>query len=209
MELKKYNDDLKYQLRLAYNRTHSKLHLKKYKIYFKDVQSRDLVAVANAQVEARANVPNGICSKQRPTICDLFEADSWKAKFVRNKKNRAKMKTNHTAGASTFINVIHKKNEMKSMTANFDNTNAIQEDIVLEVLGECRSGHVRGNGCGAIRTRSNFSSARIQQNHDDCLAKQLETKEKLTAMLAEIKESKASQAPMEAKNAGCSCCIPG
>ncbi|XP_059436606.1 uncharacterized protein LOC132169613 [Corylus avellana] len=205
MELQKHKDALKHQLGKAYNRTRSALHLKNYKIYFKNVESDDSVAVANAQAEARANVPTGISPEQWPAICDSFEVDTWKKKSERNKKNRAKMETNYTAGSTTFVNIIHKKakktnaapnpieiykvthtnkdgkfvsdyaeskyNEMESIAANFDNTNASQEDIVLKVLGGHRSGHVRGKGCGAIPTKSNSSSACNQQNHDECLAK--------------------------------------
>ncbi|XP_059441775.1 uncharacterized protein LOC132174086 [Corylus avellana] len=233
-ELQKHKDALKHQLGKAYNRKRSALHLKNYQIYFKNVDSDDLVAVANAQAEARANVPTGISLEQWPAICDSFEVDIWKKKSERNKKNRAKMETNHTAGSTTFINIIHKKakktnaapnpieiykdthtnkdgifvseyaeskyNEMESIAANSDNTNASQEDIVLKVLGGHRSGHVKGKGCGAKPTKSNSSCN--QQNHDECLAKQLETEEKLAAMeasfQAEIRESKASQIAMEA-----------
>jgi hypothetical protein len=39
-------------------------------------------------------------------ICFLIEF--LQAKYERNKKNKAKMETNHTAGTSTFVNVIRK-----------------------------------------------------------------------------------------------------
>jgi hypothetical protein len=76
MELEKHKNALMYQLNFCYNRHRSKLHLHYFKIYFKDVDSQDLAAVANAKIEARANVPNGISSEQWSAICDLFEIDS-------------------------------------------------------------------------------------------------------------------------------------
>jgi hypothetical protein len=48
MELKLHRDALKYELQTAYKRHRSKSHLKKYKIYFKDVDSQDSVAMTNA-----------------------------------------------------------------------------------------------------------------------------------------------------------------
>jgi hypothetical protein len=71
---------------------------------------------------------------------------------------------------------------MELIVANSDNVSTNREDIVSKVLGGHRSWHVRGKGCGAIPTRSNSSSAHNQHNHDECLAKQLETKNKLTEM---------------------------
>jgi hypothetical protein len=78
MELKKHNDALKHGLCMAYKRHHSDLHLKQYKIYFKDVDSKDSIAVANAKLEEKANVPEGISLGQWPIICDSFEINSWK-----------------------------------------------------------------------------------------------------------------------------------
>jgi ribosomal protein L35AE/L33A len=71
MELEKHKDALQYQLHLSYRRHRSKLQLRHYTIYFEDVDSQDLAAVANAKVEARANIP-----EQWPTICDSFEKGS-------------------------------------------------------------------------------------------------------------------------------------
>ena len=76
MELEKHVHAVKYQLHLNYNRNRSKLHVHHYKIYFEDVDSQDLVTVANAKVESRANVLDGIFLEQWPTICDSFETDS-------------------------------------------------------------------------------------------------------------------------------------
>ena len=73
---------------------------------------------------------------------------------------------------------------MKSIVVYSDSVNTSQEDIVLKVLGGHRLGHVRGKGCGAIPTRSISSSAHTNHNHDECLAKQLETEKKLAAMEA-------------------------
>ena len=78
MELEKHKDAVEYQLNLCYNRHRSKLHLHHYKIYFEAVDSQELAVVANAKVEARANVPDGISLEQWPAICDSFETDSWK-----------------------------------------------------------------------------------------------------------------------------------
>jgi hypothetical protein len=60
MELKLHRDALKYELQMAYKRHHSKLHLKKYKIYFKDVDSQDSVVMANAILKVKANALEGI-----------------------------------------------------------------------------------------------------------------------------------------------------
>jgi hypothetical protein len=86
MELQKHRDALEYQLQLIYNRHRCKLHLRHYKIYFKDVDSQDLAAVANAKAEARANVPRDISPEQWPAICDSFETELWKVNvFYSNK----------------------------------------------------------------------------------------------------------------------------
>ena len=74
---------------------------------------------------------------------------------------------------------------MESIVANSDNTNTSQEDIVLKVLRGHRSGHVRGKGCGVIPTWSNSSTtcyAAQLHNHDECMAKQLETEKKLAVL---------------------------
>ena len=86
MELEKQRNALEYQLNLCYNRQRSRLHLYRYKIYFKDVDSQDLAAVANAKVEVRANVPPGIAPEQWPAICDSFETDSWKVNVSHSNK---------------------------------------------------------------------------------------------------------------------------
>ena len=85
------------------------------------------------------------------------------------------------------------------MAANFDNAAISHEDIVLKVFGGHRSGHVRGKGCGAIPTRSNSSSAHNQHNHNERLAKQLDTEKKLAevletqaAMQTELNESRVA-----------------
>jgi hypothetical protein len=70
---------------------------------------------------------------------------------------------------------------MKSV-AYSDNVSISHEDIVLKVIGGYRSRHVRRKSC-AIPTLSNSSSAHNQHNHDECLAKQLDTKKKLAEML--------------------------
>ena len=88
---------------------------------------------------------------------------------------------------------------MKSIAANFDSVNTSEEDIVLKVLGGHCSGHVKGKGCGAILTRSIFSSEHTHYNHNECLAKQLETEKKLAVMEVEMKESKVTQAIMQAQ----------
>ena len=85
---------------------------------------------------------------------------------------------------------------MKSIVASSDSVNTSQDDIVLKVLGGHCSEHVRGKGCGAIPSRSISSSAHTHHNHDECLTKQLETKQKVAAMVAEMKEPKVA---MEAK----------
>ena len=94
---------------------------------------------------------------------------------------------------------------MQSMAASSD-ISISHEEIVLKVLGGHRSGHVRGKGCGAIPIRSNSSVAHNQHNHDECLAKQLDTEKKLAevletqaAMETKVNESRASQAAMETK----------
>jgi hypothetical protein len=38
---------------------------------------KDSVAVANAKVKARANVPEGVSHEKWPAICDSFESDYW------------------------------------------------------------------------------------------------------------------------------------
>jgi hypothetical protein len=38
---------------------------------------KDFVAVANAKVEARANVPEGVSQEKWLAICDSFEFDYW------------------------------------------------------------------------------------------------------------------------------------
>jgi hypothetical protein len=91
------------------------------------------------------------------------------------------------------------QNEMKEIAANSDSVNTSQEDIFLKVLGGPRSGHVRGKGCGAIPTRSISSSTHPYHNYDECLAKQLENEKKLATVKAEMKESKATQAIMQAQ----------
>ena len=106
--------------------------------------------------------------------------------------------------------------EMQSMAASSD-ISISHEEIVLKVLGGHRSGHVRGKGCGAIPIRSNSSVAHNQHHHDECLAKQLDTKKKLAKMLetqvametkmnesrtawqTEINESRAAQVAMQAQ----------
>jgi hypothetical protein len=105
---------------------------------------------------------------------------------------------------------------MQSMAANSD-ISISHEAIVLKVLGGHRSGHVRGKGCGAIPTRLNSSSTHNQHNHDECLAKQLDTEKKLAEVLEtqvamqtemnesraawqiEINESRAAQIAMQAQ----------
>ncbi|XP_059456466.1 uncharacterized protein LOC132186504 [Corylus avellana] len=140
------------------------------------------------------------------------------------------MQTNHTAGTSSFVNVIHKKakitksipnpieiykqthvrkkdgkfvsdyaeskyDEMKSIdSSNSDNIS--QEDIVLKVLGGHRSGHVRGQGCGAIPIRLNSSST---EHHDECLAQQLETEKKLAESLEKCEKLEEIQVAMKAE----------
>jgi hypothetical protein len=84
--LKKHADGLKYGLQTAYNRHRSDLHLDCYKIYFKDVDSQDSITIANAILEAKANVPEGISPEQWPLICDSFEADSWKVNISYSNK---------------------------------------------------------------------------------------------------------------------------
>jgi hypothetical protein len=76
MELKLHRDALKYGLQTVYKRHCSELHLNKYKIYFKDVDSQDSVAVANAILKAKANALEGISPGQWPIICDSFKTDS-------------------------------------------------------------------------------------------------------------------------------------
>jgi hypothetical protein len=86
MELQLHRDALKHGLQMAYKRHRSKLHLKKYKIYFKDVDSQDSVAVANAILKAKANAPEGISPGQWPVICDSFETDTWKVNISYSNK---------------------------------------------------------------------------------------------------------------------------
>jgi uncharacterized lipoprotein len=74
--LKKHKDALKYRLHMAYKRHRSNLHLKQYKIYFKDVDNQDSVVMANAKLEAKANVPKSISPRQWPIICDSFKTNS-------------------------------------------------------------------------------------------------------------------------------------
>ena len=76
MELEQHKNALKYQLNLSYRRHRSNLHLNEYKIFFKNVDSQDLVAMANAKLEVRANAPQGIAPGQWPIICDSFETES-------------------------------------------------------------------------------------------------------------------------------------
>ena len=78
MDLKKHNDALKHRLHMAYKRHRSDLHLQQYKIYFKDVDSQDSVAMANAKLKVKANVPEGISPGQWLVICDSFKTNSWK-----------------------------------------------------------------------------------------------------------------------------------
>ena len=82
---------------------------------------------------------------------------------------------------------------MESIVANSDNVNTSQEDIVLKVLGGHHSGHVRGKGCGAIPLWSNSLSA---HNHDECLAKHLETERKLAESLEKCEKLEESQVAM-------------
>ena len=42
------------------------------------MDSQDSIAMANAKLEAKANVPEGISPGQWPFICDSFKTDSWK-----------------------------------------------------------------------------------------------------------------------------------
>jgi hypothetical protein len=78
MELQQHRNALKYQLNLSYRRYRSNLHLYQYKKIFKNVDSQDLAAMANAKLKVRANVPKGISPGQWPIICDSFESNSWK-----------------------------------------------------------------------------------------------------------------------------------
>jgi hypothetical protein len=85
---------------------------------------------------------------------------------------------------------------MESIAANSDDVNILPENIVLKVLGGHCSGHVRGQGCGAIPIRSNSSST---HNHDECLSKQLETEHKLAESLEKCAQLEESQAALRAE----------
>jgi hypothetical protein len=78
MELKLHRDALNHGLYMAYKRHRSRLYLEKYKIYFKDVDNQDSVAMTNAKLKAKANAPKDMSPEQWPVICDSFETDAWK-----------------------------------------------------------------------------------------------------------------------------------
>jgi hypothetical protein len=72
---KSHKSGLEFQLGKCYSRTRSNLYKDAYQIHFEGVDMKDYTAVANAKVEARANVPECVSQEKWPTICESFESD--------------------------------------------------------------------------------------------------------------------------------------
>jgi hypothetical protein len=86
------------------------------------------------------------------------------------------------------------------LRVNSENVNTSQEDIVSQVIGGHRLGHVSGMGCGAIPTRSSSSCVHYAaklDNHNECKIKQLETEKKLEDSLERQAKMAESQAAMQ------------
>jgi hypothetical protein len=88
--------------------------------------------------------------------------------------------------------------------ANSDNVNSTKEEIVSQVLGRHRSGHVRGMGGGVIPTQSSSSracQAILFDNHDEWTIKQQESEKKLQEIEKRLEESLSHISTLEASHA--------
>lgn len=70
--------DLQYTMGKCYSRIRTNIAKKDYKPYFKGINKKDEVAVANAIAQAKANHPKDIAPEKWPAICDSFANTKWK-----------------------------------------------------------------------------------------------------------------------------------
>nr|CAD1818685.1 unnamed protein product [Ananas comosus var. bracteatus] len=142
-------------------------------------------------------------------LVDFWNSEEGQARCLRNKVNRSKQVTLHTAGSKSFARIREEESDIDKIT--MDNPEkakkALKEgDLFLEVFGKERHGHVRGLGLGPCPTDiwSSMPSraTSVRMAYEAKRKAEEETRgmqEKMAAMEQEQIELKAKLAKMEAK----------
>nr|CAD1824622.1 unnamed protein product [Ananas comosus var. bracteatus] len=142
-------------------------------------------------------------------LVDFWNSEEGQARCLRNKVNRSKQVTFHTAGSKSFARIREEESDIDKIT--MDNPKKAKKvlkegDLFLEVFGKEKHGHVRGLGLGPCPTDiwSSIPSraTSVRMAYEAKRKAEEETRgmqEKMAAMEQEQIELKAKLAKMEAK----------